>query len=202
MSAATSADPSQPVASHVFETAIGWFGLAWRGETIIASSLPARDRAATARNLARTLGGLVTGGKAREAGDGDLPPAIAALVARIRAYADGAEDDFCDVPVALEEVGAFRRAIYQAARRLAHGEATTYGELAASAGHPGMARETGAALGANPIPLIVPCHRILAAGGRIGGFSAPGGIDSKRRLLALERARLGKPDAAQASFGF
>ncbi|TIM33617.1 MAG: MGMT family protein, partial [Mesorhizobium sp.] len=77
---------------------------------------------------------------------------------------------FSGVPVDLTGVDDFRLAIYDAARKLAFGETTTYGELAKRAGHAGLARETGAALGANPVPLVIPCHRILAAGGKIGGF--------------------------------
>ncbi len=97
---------------------------------------------------------------------------------------------------------AFRLDIYAAARRLRFGEVVTYGELARRAGHEGMARETGAALGANPVPLVVPCHRIVAAGGRIGGFSAPGGAATKEKMLELEGVRVGPPPSAQASFGF
>jgi methylated-DNA-[protein]-cysteine S-methyltransferase len=69
-------------------------------------------------------------------------------------------------------------------------------------GHPGLARETGQALGANPTPLIIPCHRILAAGGKIGGFSAPGGSATKHKMLALEGVRVGPPEPTQQSFGF
>ncbi|TIX30475.1 MAG: methylated-DNA--[protein]-cysteine S-methyltransferase, partial [Mesorhizobium sp.] len=120
----------------------------------------------------------------------------------IQAYAAGADVDFSDVPVDLDGVDDFRLAIYDAARKLGFGETTTYGELARRAGHAGLARETGAALGANPVPLVIPCHRILAAGGKIGGFSAPGGSATKERMLAMEGVRVGPPPAAQASFGF
>ncbi len=99
-------------------------------------------------------------------------------------------------------VEPFRRAIYAAALKLGHGELVTYGELADRAGFPGMARETGTALGRNPVPLVVPCHRIVAAGGKIGGFSAPGGAVTKQRLLAHERARHASTGSAQASFAF
>jgi methylated-DNA-[protein]-cysteine S-methyltransferase len=102
----------------------------------------------------------------------------------------------------LDGADLFRRAIYSAARKLGFGETTTYGGLADSAGHPGMARETGEALGRNPVPLIVPCHRILAAGGKIGGFSAPGGSSTKERLLALEGVQIGPPPPAQKAFAF
>ena len=110
--------------------------------------------------------------------------------------------DFSGVPVDLDGVDLFQRAIYQAASKLGFGETTTYGGLADAAGHPGKARETGEALGRNPVPLIVPCHRILAAGGKIGGFSAPGGSATKEKLLALEGVRVGPPPAAQKTFAF
>ena len=85
----------------------------------------------------------------------------------------------------------FHRRVYEAARRIGPGHTRTYGELAAELGEPGAARAVGQALGANPFAVIVPCHRVLAAGGRGGGFSAPGGVDTKLRLLEIERARIG-----------
>ena len=106
------------------------------------------------------------------------------------------------MPVDLSGVDDFRLAIYAAARKLQFGETTTYGELAVRAGHPGLARETGAALGSNPVPLVIPCHRILAAGGKIGGFSAPGGSATKEKMLKLEGVRVGPPAPPQQSFGF
>ena len=123
------------------------------------------------------------------------PPAVAAAIELIKRYAEGEEVDFSSVAVDLDGVDQFRRAIYQAARKLDFGETTTYGGLAEAAGHPGKARETGEALGRNPVPLIVPCHRILAAGGKIGGFSAPGGSATKEKLLALEGVQVGPPPA-------
>ena len=99
-------------------------------------------------------------------------------------------------------MSAFRRDIYRTARLIGHGQVSTYGELAERAGHAGAFRETGSAMGANPVPLLVPCHRVLAAGRQTGGFSAPGGVATKLRLLALEGIRLGPADPAQASFGF
>ena len=130
------------------------------------------------------------------------PPAFVDETVRlVRRYAEGDDVDFTVLPFDLDGVDPFSRAIYDAALTLAHGEVTTYGELSARAGFPGMARETGQALGRNPLPLVIPCHRILAAGGRIGGFSAPGGAATKARLLAHEGVRLAPPPA-QASFDF
>ena len=104
--------------------------------------------------------------------------------------AAGEAADFSDIPIDLTGVDEFRRAIYERARGLAYGETTTYGGLADAAGHPGLARETGAAMGSNPIPIIIPCHRVLAADGRSGGYSGRGGTETKHFLLALEGATL------------
>lgn len=184
----------QPAGHRVFETALGFVGIAWSEDGLIRLSLFQRDRAAVERRMERLefVGGDVADG----------PGWVAALVADIRAYAEGEPVDFSAVPVDLAGVDDFRRAIYDTARRLGFGETTTYGELAGRAGHAGLSRETGQALGSNPVPLVIPCHRILAAGGRIGGFSAPGGAATKQRMLALEGVRLGPPPAPQQSFAF
>lgn len=175
---------------HVMDTALGPIGIAWSELGLARLLLPQRDCNVMARKLS------------------DLPaqpaePAgwVAALVERIGRYAEGEAVEFDDVPVDLGDADAFSIAIYAAARRLGFGTTSTYGELAGMAGHPGLARETGAALGRNPVPLVVPCHRILAAGDRIGGFSAPGGAATKKRMLALERVVV-DPPPAQAAFVF
>lgn len=177
----------------VFKTALGFVGLAWSEAGLTRLCLPQASREAVERRLLRLIG----------VGLGESPPRwVEELTAGIRAYAEGEEVDFSGVPVDLAGIDAFRRAIYEAARRLTFGETTTYGELARRAGHAGLPRETGAALGANPVPLVIPCHRILAAGGKIGGFSAPGGASTKKKMLRLEGVRLDPPPPAQASFGF
>jgi methylated-DNA-[protein]-cysteine S-methyltransferase len=178
---------------HLFETALGWIGIAWSERGVTRLFLPeARAR------IERKLAALPGASPDTPSSDGE----IARLVASIERYACGEAVEFSDAAVDLSGVDAFRLAIYAAARQLKFGETVTYGELAARAGHAGLARETGQALGANPVPLIVPCHRILAAGGRIGGFSAPGGSATKEKMLALEGVRLGPPPPAQQAFGF
>jgi methylated-DNA-[protein]-cysteine S-methyltransferase len=177
----------------VFETSLGFVGIAWSEAGLTRLCLFQRDRAAIERRLEK-LG--ATGG------EGNIPAWVAMLIHDIKAYAEGEEIDFSGVPVDLAGVDDFHAAIYDAARKLAFGETTTYGELAKRAGHAGLPRETGQALGANPVPLVIPCHRILAAGGKIGGFSAPGGSTTKERMLALEGVRVGPPPAPQQSFGF
>jgi methylated-DNA-[protein]-cysteine S-methyltransferase len=190
---------SGPRTGHaVFETALGFVGIAWSDNGLTRLCLPERNRAGVERRLSR----FEPEASPQQASDA-RQEWVAGLIGAITAYAaGGGEADFSAVPVDLSGIDDFRLAIYDAARRLKFGEVTTYGELAARAGHPGLARETGAALGANPVPLVIPCHRILAAGGKIGGFSAPGGSAAKERMLALEGVRVGPPAPPQQSFGF
>lgn len=188
-------DPSPQAASTVFETTLGFIGIAWSARGLTRLCLFQHDRAAVERRLEK-LGAAVPD-------EGTDPPAwVSALVRDIKAYADGNDVDFSSVPVDLAGVDDFRLAIYDAARKLGFGETTTYGELAKQAGQAGLPRETGQALGANPVPLVIPCHRILAAGGKIGGFSAPGGSTTKEKMLVLEGVRVGQPPAPQQSFAF
>lgn len=180
----------QTVHHALVDTALGWFGLAWSGKGLVRLQLPAKDREETRARLLRRLEGALSG----------EPPAE--LADAIRRYAGGEAVDFGGVAVDLAGVDAFRRSIYDVLRRVGHGETLTYGELAERAGFPGMAREIGVAMARNPVPLVIPCHRVLAAGGRIGGFSAPGGASAKAKMLELERAWNAPPPPAQGSFGF
>ncbi len=182
--------------STIVDTRLGFAGIAWSEAGLTRLCLFQSDRAAVERRLDRL------GFAGRRTMESALPGWVDRLVADIKAYAEGETVDFSWVPVDLAGTDEFSRAIYDAARRLAFGETTTYGELARRAGHAGLPRETGQALGANPVPLVIPCHRILAAGGKIGGFSAPGGSTAKERMLALEGVRVGPPPAPQQSFGF
>ena len=191
-----------PTGHAVFETALGFIGIAWNDKGLTRLCLPQRERASVERRLSRLEPGIRPEAQTGQSLK-DAPAWVADLIRAITAYAAGGEEvDFSAVPVDLSGIDDFRLAIYAAARQLKFGEVTTYGELAARAGYPGLARETGAALGANPAPLVIPCHRILAAGGKIGGFSAPGGSASKERMLALEGVHVGPPAPPQQSFGF
>lgn len=181
-------------ATHLFETPLGWCGFAWGSAGIFGLVLPMRDRPSVERRLADIPSGF--------AGAAAIATASALEWANsISRYYLGEPTDFGGIPVDLMARPAFDRAILTQTLRLGYAETTTYGELAARAGFPGMAREAGAALGHNPVPLIVPCHRVVAAGGRIGGFSAPGGAATKKAMLAMEGISL-DPVPAQASFGF
>ena len=163
----------------VFDTAIGPVGLAWGDEGIVAVQLPEESRAATETTLVRRLGDveLVP----------DPPPEIQTTVERITRLLDGAPDDLADVAVDLTGVRAFHERVYECIRSIPPGDTWTYGEVADRLGDPGAAQAVGGAMAANPVPIIVPCHRVLASTG-LGGFSAPGGVDTKRRMLVIEGA--------------
>jgi methylated-DNA-[protein]-cysteine S-methyltransferase len=185
----------------VFVTQNGWVGLAWNADGVTSLRLPAKTEASAAAAILR---------RAPTAERSDPPPAIAALVADITRYFAGERVDFSGAPVDLGEQTPFFHDIYTHVRALGWGETTTYGAVAKALGaEPQAARDVGQAMAANPVPLIIPCHRVLAAGGKIGGFSAPGGSDSKARMLEIEGVAVGGDKAktattapAQASFDF
>ena len=167
---------------HVFATSLGTCGIAWSQRGVTRLQLPERTPGATERRL-----------RARSTGSGSgVPPApVREAIAALVRYFAGERIDFADVALDLGDVGAFQRAIYDAMRLLGWGQTATYGDLARQAGSPGAARAVGQAMGHNPVPIIIPCHRVLAAGRKIGGFSAYGGALTKQRLLALEGVHLG-----------
>jgi methylated-DNA-[protein]-cysteine S-methyltransferase len=119
-----------------------------------------------------------------------LPASVRDVIERLRLLLRGEEVDFCGVELDLDGVPAFDQRVYAAARALPRGVTATYGELARRVGAPGAAQAVGQVMGHNRFPLVVPCHRVVAAGGGNGGFSAPGGVDTKLRLLALESVTL------------
>lgn len=163
----------------VFDTAIGPIGLAWSDRGVTRLRLPESDRGATERRM-RARARPWTGAP---------PPAIAHLIADIQSLATGSAVDLSSVPLDLSAVtDPFFCKIYDALRTVGWGETVTYGELARRIGstEPEAAREVGQAMGRNPVPIIIPCHRVLASGHKIGGFSAPGGAETKQKLLALE----------------
>ena len=163
----------------LFETAIGRCGVAWGSEGIVGLQLPARDARAAEARLRRRFPAL---------GFASPPAPIAAAIGRITAFLAGEADDFLDLPLDFSRIGAWERAVYEAARAIPAGTTITYGTLAARLGDASQARAVGQALGRNPWPIVVPCHRITAAEGRMGGFSAPGGTATKCKLLELEGA--------------
>jgi methylated-DNA-[protein]-cysteine S-methyltransferase len=172
----------------LFDTAIGPCALVWRDGRIVGAQLPEADVEVARRRLLRRFPG------AEEA------PAAAFVmqaIEDIRALLAGETRDLSHLPITLDGASPFERQVYEVALSIPPGETMTYGDVARRLGEPGAARAVGVALGRNPVPIIVPCHRVLAAGGRTGGFSAEGGIETKLRLLTIERART---DAAPGLF--
>lgn len=179
---------------RIFSTDAGFCGIAWSEVGIVRFCLPAASAEAVEAHLLRRLPGAVPRVPAGE---------IKAAIAAARAYFSGEAVDFDRFVLDLEDQPPTRRAIYAALRRIERGETTTYGALATAAGlTPQAARGVGQAMAHNPIPLIIPCHRVLAAGGKTGGFSAPGGAGSKLHMLALEGAGLNQKSPDQYSLPF
>ena len=164
----------------LFPTPIGTCALVWRGDRIIGAQLPEPDEDTARLRLARRF---------PQAGETAPPAFIEAAITDVVALLAGEARDLSHLPLDLDAVSAFERRVYDVAIGIPPGETMTYGAVAARLGEPGAARAVGVALGRNPVPIIVPCHRVLAAGGRTGGFSADGGVDTKLRLLTIEKAR-------------
>jgi methylated-DNA-[protein]-cysteine S-methyltransferase len=129
----------------------------------------------------------------REKCDGEAPAFARAAMASLQGYFSGDADDLHTLTLDFSIVSDFNGTIYRALRAVPRGETVTYGDLAKQVGSPGAARAVGMAMGRNPWPIIVPCHRVLASGRKMGGFSAPGGALTKERLLALEGVTVGDP---------
>ena len=179
---------------QLFETANGVAAIAWTDRGVVGFRLPAESDDAAERSLLRRLPDAVRRVP---------PPEIAGVIVAAQRYFAGERTDFSAVTVDLGEQGPFFTQIYDLVRRLGWGETTTYGAVAKELGAgPESARAVGQAMASNPVPLIVPCHRVLAAGGKVGGFSAPGGSDSKMRMLAIEGVDLSPPEPAQHGFVF
>ena len=177
---------------HIFETERGYCAIAWNDTGVVNFRLPEKSAEATRKSLLRRL---------PDATPAAPPPAIAAALAAAQHYFSGEKTDFSAVPLDLSKQGDFFQKIYAALRRVGWGETTTYGALAKQFGDDWeIARDVGQAMAKNPIPLIIPCHRVLAAGGKVGGFSAPGGAATKAMMLTLEGVSVGAP--AQKSLGF
>ena len=163
----------------LFETALGVCGIAWGQDGLLGVQLPEGEIGRTQTHLMRRFPELPF--------DEPSPEAMEAM-ARLAAFLAGGADNLRDVGLDMGAVGAFDRNVYDEARAIPPGETITYGALAARLGDPAQARAVGQALGRNPWPVIVPCHRVTAAEGKMGGFSAPGGTTTKLRLLEIEGA--------------
>jgi methylated-DNA-[protein]-cysteine S-methyltransferase len=165
----------------LFDTALGRCGLAWSPLGVTAVALPESEEL-----LADYLSGL---SDAPGLVDGLSGPAVDGITALL----DGSPVDLSAVPVDLD-VSKFDRAVYDVAASIPRGSTLTYGAVASRLGQPGAAQAVGGALGRNPVPIIIPCHRVLGAGREVGGFSAPGGTSTKQKILAIEGvAGFGEP---------
>ncbi len=169
------------LAYALFDTAIGRCGAVWSDRGLAAVQLPEADDEATRRKLLR---------KAPGAKEQKPRGAAKRAIDAMREHLRGQLTPLLDVPFDDAGLPVFHRRVYDALRRVRPGETVGYGELAALAGSPGAARAVGQAVGKNPVPIVVPCHRVLAAGGKPGGFSAHGGVDTKQRMLAIEGVTL------------
>lgn len=169
----------------LIDTAIGWAGLVWGDQGLVGVHLPEPSPEAARQAVLRRFA---------DAAEGPVPDALAKAADDIRALLRGEHPDLRDAPLDLSRTPDFHARVYAIARAIPPGETLTYGEIAATLGDKLLAREVGQALGKNPWPIVVPCHRVTAAGGKLGGFSARGGVNTKLKLLAIE----GAAAAAQA----
>jgi len=164
----------------LFDTPVGTCSLVWQGDKIVGLRLPEASPAATRARIARRWAG------ARE--QASPPPAMQAVIDRVLRLLAGERVDLDDVPLDFGDAPDFHKRAYAIARTVPPGQTITYGEIARRLGVPHESREVGQAMGRNPIAIIMPCHRVLGADGRMGGFSASGGVAIKRRILEIEGA--------------
>jgi methylated-DNA-[protein]-cysteine S-methyltransferase len=164
----------------LFETTIGHCGIVWSDRGLLAVQLPESSAAGTRARICERF---------VDAGEGKPNAMAKRIIEQLSALLRGQKRDLSSIALDFEGLPAFSRRVYDQARRIPIGSTVGYGELAARVGSPRAARAVGQALGKNPWPLIVPCHRVLAANGKLTGFSAPGGLATKRRLLAIEGVR-------------
>ena len=170
-----------------FETPIGLCGLAWSGRGVTLLQLPERTPEETRARVRQ---------RAKSPRERAPPPAISDAVAGIRALLRGGMIDLTTIALDMDRIAEFERRVYEVSRFIPCGETRTYGAIARAIGEPNAARSVGQALGRNPYALIVPCHRVVAAGGKTGGFSGGGGVVTKLRILDIERGAAMRADAA------
>jgi len=187
----------EPQFFHCFDTALGCCALAWGPQGIVGSQLPEESRAATRDRM------RVRFPAARELTEPQaLPPAVQQARAGVQALLAGQPRDLLEIALDERAVPEFNRQVHALTRRIPVGQTLTYGEVAARLGQPGAARAVGRAEGSNPFAPIVPCHRVMGAGGVGTGFSAHGGVETKLRLLAIEARATGQQGGEQtALFG-
>jgi methylated-DNA-[protein]-cysteine S-methyltransferase len=161
----------------LFDTDIGRCAIAWREGGIVGVQFPEGSDDKSRARLHRRFPDLL---------ETAPPPEIEAIIGQVRALLAGEHVDLSAAPLDMSTVQPFERRVYAIARMIPPGQAMTYGEIAERLGDKLLARDVGQAMGKNPFPIIMPCHRVLAAGGKLGGFSAPGGTNTKQKLLSIE----------------
>lgn len=171
-----------------FETELGWMAIAWREDVLVgivfghATKRTAEFAIGRSLQLAKLQARIATADNTRT-----KPKWVNKLTDGLLRFAMGEPVDFSDVPIAADHLTTFGRRVVAACRRIRWGQTRSYGELASACEAPGAARAVGTVMAKNRYPLVVPCHRVLAAGGALGGYSAPDGLRMKRRLLAMEQ---------------
>lgn len=170
------------VAFALFETSIGTCGIAWGARGVVGVQLPEGSAAATRARVAHRFPAAL---------EIEPPLALRRTMDAIRAVLRGEAKDLSRVALDMQRVPPFHRRVYAVAREISSGQTASYGEIAAGLGSPGAARAVGQAMRRNPFPIVVPCHRVLAAGGKVGGFTADGGAATKLKMLAIEGVELG-----------
>jgi methylated-DNA-[protein]-cysteine S-methyltransferase len=167
------------IAFALFDAPIGTCSLVWKDDAIVGLRLPEASPAATRSRIARRWPG---------AEEQAPPPTMQAVINRVLQLLAGDKVDLSDVALDFGEAPDFHKRAYAIARTIPAGQTMTYGEIARRLGEPQESREVGQAMGRNPIAILMPCHRVLGADGKMGGFSANGGVATKRRILEIEGA--------------
>jgi methylated-DNA-[protein]-cysteine S-methyltransferase len=163
---------------EIFETTLGTCAIAFGRRGIVAVGLPEKTQSVLLARFDRLARRLT----------GPVPAGISGAIVAIQTHLSGDLQDLSRLEVDLGRVPSFDRRVYECAKRIAPGQTQTYGDLASEVGDRELARKVGQSLGRNPVPLIIPCHRVVQADRRLGGFSAAGGAALKFRLLAIEKA--------------
>ena len=163
----------------IFDTAIGRCGIAWGPRGINAVQLPMSSEDKTRARIRQRYGDIA---------EAPPPAEVQSAIDGIVELLAGKPNDLADVVLDLEDVPEFNRGVYDIARTIPPGQTLTYGDIAKRLGGVELSRDVGQALGRNPCPIVVPCHRVLAAGQKPGGFSAKGGVSTKLKMLAIEGA--------------
>jgi methylated-DNA-[protein]-cysteine S-methyltransferase len=167
----------------LFQTDIGACAIAWGEHGVVSIELPSSDESRTRLRVLQRWPSAV---------EGEPPKNVSHWIAQMVALLRGESTDLHEVNLDLSDVPQFHRQVYELARAIPPGSTRTYGDIATELGDPLLARAVGQALGQNPFPIVIPCHRVTAAHGSIGGFSAPGGSRTKLRMLAIEGVEVGE----------